>query len=457
MFDNLTEKITDVFRNLGNKGKITENNISDALRQVRIALLEADVNFKVVKEFINKVKEKAIGESVLKSLTPDQQFIKIVHDELVEILGSTDNILHLTVQPSIILMVGLQGSGKTTTCAKLANLQKKKNFKPLLVACDIYRPAAIDQLKFLGDQLNVPVCIRRKETDVVAIAKEALIEANKLGCNLLIVDTAGRLHIDEKMMDEVARLKDFLKPQEILFVADAMTGQDAVRVADEFNKKLEITGIVLTKLDGDARGGAAISIKSVTGKPIKFVGISEKIDGLEPFYPDRLATRILGMGDIVSLAEKVEQNITEEEAKKLEAKLKKGEFTFDDFLKQLQQVRKMGALEDLIAMIPGMSQIKELKQMIPGEKEIKRIECMIQSMTKEERDNPSIINGSRKLRIAKGSGTSVQEINQLLKQFEQSQKMIKQMSKLSKMSFPGAGGGGLPGGLNLKDLGGLFR
>ncbi|HPP88856.1 MAG TPA: signal recognition particle receptor subunit alpha, partial [bacterium] len=257
MFDNLTEKITDIFRNLGNKGKITEDNISDALRQVRIALLEADVNFKVVKEFINKVKEKAIGESVLKSLTPDQQFIKIVHDELVEILGSTDNTLHLTVQPSIILMVGLQGSGKTTTCAKLANLQKKKNFKPLLVACDIYRPAAIDQLKFLGDQLNVPVCIRRKETDVVAIAKEALIEANKLGCNLLIVDTAGRLHIDEKMMDEVARLKDFLKPQEILFVADAMTGQDAVRVADEFNKKLEITGIVLTKLDGDARGGAA--------------------------------------------------------------------------------------------------------------------------------------------------------------------------------------------------------
>ena len=447
MFDNLTGKITDVFKNFRGKGKITEDNIQDALRQVRMALLEADVNFKVVKEFINKVKEKALGEEVLKSLTPDQQFIKIVHDELMAVLGETENILHLTASPSIILLVGLQGSGKTTTCAKLAALLKKKNRKPLLVACDIYRPAAMDQLKFLGEQINVPVFIRRKETDVTAIADESLKEANRLGCDVLIVDTAGRLHIDEKMMEEVARLKKFLNPQEILFVSDSMTGQDAVRVADEFNKQLAVTGIILTKLDGDARGGAAISIRTVTGKPIKFAGISEKIEGLEPFHPDRMASRILGMGDIVSLVEKAEQNITEEQAKKLEAKLRKGQFTLNDFLEQLSQIKKMGPLEDILSMIPGFSQIKEMKTMLPGEKDLKKIECMIQSMTLDERENPKIINGPRKIRISKGSGTQVTDINQLLKQFEQSQKMVKQMSKFAKF--------GMPGGMNLGGLGGL--
>ncbi|HPN29626.1 MAG TPA: signal recognition particle protein [bacterium] len=447
MFDNLTEKITNVFKNFRGKGKITEDNIQDALRQVRMALLEADVNFKVVKEFINKVKEKAVGEEVLKSLTPDQQFIKIVHDELMSVLGETENTLHLTASPSIILLVGLQGSGKTTTCAKLAALLKKKNRKPLLVACDIYRPAAMDQLKFLGEQINVPVFIRRKETDVTVIADESLKEANRLGCDVLIVDTAGRLHIDEKMMEEVARLKKFLNPQEILFVSDSMTGQDAVRVADEFNKQLAVTGIILTKLDGDARGGAAISIRTVTGKPIKFAGISEKIEGLEPFHPDRMASRILGMGDIVSLVEKAEQNISEEQAKKLEAKLRKGQFTLNDFLEQLSQIKKMGPLEDILSMIPGFSQIKEMKTMMPGEKDLKKIECMIQSMTLDERENPKIINGPRKIRISKGSGTQVTDINQLLKQFEQSQRMVKQMSKFAKF--------GMSGGMNLGGLGGL--
>jgi len=436
MFENLTNKINDIFRNISGKGKISESNIQDALKQVRLALLEADVNFKVVKDFINNVKEKALGEVVLKSITPDQQFIKIVHDELVKVLGESDNALQLSGQPSIIMLVGLQGSGKTTTCAKLAAHLKKRNFKPMLAACDVYRPAAIDQLKYLGEQLTVPVISNPQEKDVLKIAASALKESSVLGADVLIVDTAGRLHIDEKMMEEVARLKEFLNPHEILFVSDAMTGQDAVRVADEFNKKLAISGIILTKLDGDARGGAAISIRSVTGRPIKFVGISEKIDGLEPFYPDRMATRILGMGDIVSLVEKAQETITEEEAKKFEQKIKKGQFTLNDFLSQLSQIRKMGALEDLLSMIPGFSQIKDLKAMMPSDKDIKKIECIIQSMTIEEREDPKIINGSRKMRIAKGSGTNVEMVNQLLKQFEQMQKMVKQMSKFSKFGFP---------------------
>lgn len=444
MFDNLTDKFNDIFRRIKGVNKISEKNINDAVREVRIALLEADVHYKVVKDLINNIKEKALGENVLKSLTPDQQFIKIVNDELINFMGAADDGLKLSSTPAVILLVGLQGSGKTTTAAKLANLLKKDGYKPMLVAADIYRPAAVEQLFKLGSMLDIPVYTIEGGKNPVKIAKSSIKESLISGCNVVIIDTAGRLHIDKEMMDEVKNISDEVKPDETLFVADAMSGQDAVNVANEFNSKLPITGVILTKLDGDARGGAAISIKYVINKPIKFVGLGEKIDELEKFYPDRMASRILGMGDVLSLIEKAEKNISEEEAKKLEKKMLKGKFDLEDFLQQLQQIKNMGPLDQLMAMIPGFSQIKELKAFIPSEKDLKRIEAIIQSMTPDERKNPDIINNTRKIRISKGSGTTVQDINKLLKQYFQIQKMMKNIGKFNPMKmfqdFGGVGG-----------------
>ncbi|HOK39955.1 MAG TPA: signal recognition particle protein [bacterium] len=435
MFESLTDKFQEIFKKIKGVDKITESNINEAVREVRLALLEADVNFQVVKELINNIKEKAIGEKVIKSLTPVQQFIKIVNEELIKFMDSPDSGLKLDSTPSVIMLVGLQGSGKTTTAAKLANLIRKEGYKPMLVAADVYRPAAIEQLIKLGEQLNIPVYSVPGSKQPVEIAKNSIKETLKAGCNVTIIDTAGRLHIDDEMMNEVSEISKEVKPNEILFVADAMSGQDAVNVAKEFNNRLPITGIILTKLDGDARGGAAISVKYVINKPIKFVGVGEKIDNLEKFYADRMASRILGMGDILSLIEKAEKTISEEEAKKLEEKLKKGKFDLDDFLNQLQQIRSMGSFEQLLTMIPGFSQLKELKAFAPTEKDIKKTEAIIQSMTRKERANPEILNNSRKLRIAKGSGTTLNDINKLLKQYYMLQKMMKSMSKMNPMNL----------------------
>lgn len=426
LFSSLSEKLQDTFKRLKGKGKLSEADIDAAMREVRIALLEADVNFKVVKKFIASVKERAIGSEVLESLTPGQQVIKIVNDELINLMGEKEaNIVFASKPPTVIMMVGLQGSGKTTSSAKLAKTFKKKGRSPLLAACDIYRPAAIKQLEVLGGQLDIPVFSKGQENPVL-IAKEAIVFARDSGNDIVIIDTAGRLHIDEDLMAELENIKEQVNPTEILLVVDAMTGQDAVNVAEAFDQKFGITGIILTKLDGDTRGGAALSIREVTGKPIKFVGVGEKLDALETFYPDRMASRILGMGDVLTLIEKAQETFDAKKAKEMEAKLRTQQFTLEDFLDQLQQMKSMGPLEDLLGMIPGMG--KQLKNMQIDEKELVKTEAIIQSMTPKERAKPEIINGSRKRRIAMGSGTKVQDVNKILKQFLEARKMMKQFS-----------------------------
>ena len=428
MFNNLTEKFDVIFKKLKGHGKLSEQNIKETMREVRRALLEADVNFKIAKQFIAEVSEQAIGQKVMKSLTPGHQVVKIVHQELINLMGKENFKIKLhSNRLNKIMLVGLQGSGKTTSCAKLANLFRKQNLSPMLVACDIYRPAAIHQLEVLGKQLDIPVYADTKTKNAVKIAKKAIKEAEKSSENLMIFDTAGRLHIDKEMMKEVRNLKQQIKPDYIFFVADAMTGQDAVNVAREFNENLEFNGVILTKLDSDARGGAALSIKAVTGKPVVFVGTGEKTNDFEEFHPDRMANRILGMGDILTLIEKAETELDLEEAEKLAKKLQKNQFTFTDFLSQLHQIKKLGPLDQIMGMLPGMN-AKAMKGLKVDDKEIKHIEAIIYSMTPRERDKPLIINGSRRQRIAKGSGTSVQEVNRLLKQFEQMKKMMKKFS-----------------------------
>jgi len=431
-FEGLSQRLQDVFKKLRGKGKISEEDVNLAMREVRLALLEADVNFKVVKDFIGRVKERAIGQEVLQSLTPGQQIIKIVHDEITALMGGSESKLTFSSRPPTIFMaVGLQGAGKTTTVAKLGKVLLKQGRKPLLVACDIYRPAAIKQLQVLGEQTGIPV-FAMGQNNPLDIARASLEAAKNKGLDTIILDTAGRLHIDSEMMDELVQIKEAVKPDEILLVVDAMTGQDAVNVADHFNSQLGLSGVILTKLDGDSRGGAALSVKAVTGCAIKYVGMGEKLDALEPFYPDRMASRILGMGDVLSLVEKAQANIDQDKAREMERKIREQEFTLEDFLDQMQQVKSMGPLDELLGMIPGMG--KKLKGMSASfdNKEIVHIEAIIQSMTIDERRNPSIINGSRKKRIARGSGTRVQDVNRLLKQFEESRKMMKQLADMSK-------------------------
>ena len=424
-FEGLSSKLQDITKRLRGKARITESDLKEMLREVKLALLEADVNYMIVKEFIASVQEKALGQDVLKSLTPGQQVIKIVKDELVELLGGTESKINFTPNPpTVIMLVGLQGSGKTTTAGKLANLLRKQGKKPLLVACDVYRPAAIKQLQVVGDQLNIPVFANEQSKDVVHIAKQAMSTAMSKLNDVVILDTAGRLHIDEELMQELKNVKTNVKPHEILLVVDSMTGQDAVNVAKSFNENLGIDGVVLTKLDGDTRGGAALSVKKVTGRPIKFAATGEKLSDIEVFHPDRMAQRILGMGDVLSIIEKAEESFDLEEAEKIEKQLKKKEFDLDDYLTQLRQIKKMGSFSSLLKLVPGMNQLKDVKI---DDKEFVRIEAMICSMTKAERKNPKLLNGSRRVRIAKGSGTSVQEINKFMKSFEMTQKMMKQM------------------------------
>ena len=424
-FEGLSSKLQDITKRLRGKARITESDLKEMLREVKLALLEADVNYMIVKEFIASVQEKALGQDVLKSLTPGQQVIKIVKDELVELLGGTESKINFTPNPpTVIMLVGLQGSGKTTTAGKLANLLRKQGKKPLLVACDVYRPAAIKQLQVVGAQLNIPVFANEQSKDVVHIAKQAMSTAMSKLNDVVILDTAGRLHIDEELMQELKNVKANVKPHEILLVVDSMTGQDAVNVAKSFNENLGIDGVVLTKLDGDTRGGAALSVKKVTGRPIKFAATGEKLSDIEVFHPDRMAQRILGMGDVLSIIEKAEESFDLEEAEKIEKQLKKKEFDLDDYLTQLRQIKKMGSFSSLLKIVPGMNQLKDVKI---DEKEFVRIEAMICSMTKAERKNPKLLNGSRRVRIAKGSGTSVQEINKFMKSFEMTQKMMKQM------------------------------
>ncbi|MDP9749974.1 signal recognition particle protein [Thermoanaerobacter pentosaceus] len=431
-FESLSERLQEIFKKLRGKGKLTEKDIKEAMREVKVALLEADVNFKVVKDFINSVTEKALGQEVMESLTPGQQVIKIVNDELIALMGSTQSRLNIGNKvPAVIMMVGLQGSGKTTACGKLANLLKKQGKNPLLVACDVVRPAAIKQLQVVGANVNVPVFTMGDKANPVDIAKASIDYARSHNSDVIIIDTAGRLHIDEELMEELVNIKRAVQPDEILLVVDAMTGQDAVNVASSFNERLDITGVVLTKLDGDTRGGAALSIKAVTQKPIKYVGTGEKLTDLEPFYPDRMASRILGMGDVLTLIEKAQAAIDEKKAQELGQKLLTKQFTLEDFLEQLQSLKNMGPLDQLLSMIPGMNK-NMLKNVDISEKDLKRIEAIIQSMTKEERQNPSIINGSRKKRIAKGSGTTIQQVNSLLKQFEETKKMMKKFADIDK-------------------------
>ena len=431
-FEGLSAKLQEVTRKLRGKARITESDLKEMLREVKLALLEADVNYAIVKEFINTIQEKALGQDVLKSLTPGQQVIKIVKDELIELLGGTESKINFTPNPpTVIMLVGLQGSGKTTTAGKLANLLRKQGKKPLLVACDVYRPAAIKQLQVVGGQLNIPVYANENSKDVVRIARQAIdVAISKLN-DVVILDTAGRLHIDEELMNELKNVKENVKPHEILLVVDAMTGQDAVNVAKSFNDALGIDGVVLTKLDGDTRGGAAISVKKITGRPIKFAATGEKLSDIEVFYPERMASRILGMGDVLSIIEKAEEAIDIEEAEKLEKQLKKKkDLDLDDYLTQLKQIKKMGSFSSILKMIPGMNQLKDVKV---DDKEFVRIEAMISSMTKEERQNPKLLNGNRRLRIAKGSGTSVQEINKFMKSFEMTQKMMRKMKDSKNM------------------------
>ena len=424
-FEGLSNRLQEITRKMRGKARITESDLKEMLREVKLALLEADVNYKIVKEFINTIQEKALGQDVLKSLTPGQQVVKIVKDELVELLGGVESKVNFTPNPpTIIMLVGLQGSGKTTTAGKLANLFRKQGKKPLLVACDVYRPAAIKQLQVVGAQLNIPVFSNEQSKDVVHIAKQAInVAISKLN-DVIILDTAGRLQIDEQLMQELKNVKTTVKPHEILLVVDSMTGQEAVNVADTFNKEVGIDGIVLTKLDGDTRGGAALSVKKVTGKPIKFAATGEKLSDIEVFHPDRMAQRILGMGDILSVIEKAEDTFDMEQAEKLEKQMRKKEFDLDDYLAQLRQVKKMGSFSSLLKLIPGMNQLKDIKV---DDKEFEKIEAMICSMTKQEKRNIKILNGSRRQRIAKGSGTSVQEVNKFIKSFEMTQKMMKQL------------------------------
>ncbi|MDD2309062.1 MAG: signal recognition particle protein [Desulfuromonadaceae bacterium] len=449
MFDSLSDKLESVFKKLRGQGVMTEDNIKEALREVRLALLEADVNFKVVKDFVENVRRKAVGTEVLSSMSPGQQVIKIVHDELVAIMGGgEDNSLDLAAKPPVaIMMVGLQGAGKTTTCGKLGNLLKKQKRRPLLVPADVYRPAAIEQLKTVGRQLGLEVFASTVDQKPLDICISAMKFAELNGYDTVILDTAGRHQIDDFLMNELREINEAVQPREILFVADAMTGQEAVTIASGFNDRLEISGVVLSKLDGDAKGGAALSIKAVTGKPIKFVGLGEKLDALEVFHADRLVSRILGMGDVLTLVEKAQTLFDEKETTLLQQKLKKNQFDLEDFLAQMQQIKKLGSVESIMGMIPGMGKMmKQMKGAQPSENEIKRIEAIIRSMTPGERANHGIINGSRRLRISKGSGTSVQEVNLLLKRFTDAQKMMKMMQKLGpKGLLKGMGGLGGPG------------
>lgn len=431
-FEGLAEKLQQTMRKLRGAGKLNEKDVKDAMREVKMALLEADVSFKVVKDFINKVTERAVGHEVLESLTPGQQVIKIVNEQLTELMGSTQSkIVFASKPPTILMIVGLQGAGKTTTCGKLGLVLKKQGKNPLLVACDVYRPAAIKQLQVVGGQVGVEVFNMGDRVNPVDISKAAIAHALKNGNDVVIIDTAGRLHIDEELMGELSDIKQNVKPTEILLVVDSMTGQDAVNVAESFNEKLGIDGVILTKLDGDTRGGAALSVKSVTGKPIKFAGMGEKLEDLEPFYPDRMASRILGMGDVLSLIEKAQAAFDEKKALELEKKLRTQQFTFDDFLDQLQQMKKMGPLSSILEMIPGFNSSK-LKGLEVDDKELVKVEAIIKSMTKKERQNPEIINGSRRKRIAAGSGTSIQDVNKVMKNFEQTKKMMKQFAGMEK-------------------------
>ncbi len=425
-FEGLSSRLQEITRKLKGKARITEEDLKEVLREVKLALLEADVNYKIVKEFVKVIEEKALGADVLKSLTPGQQVIKIVKDELVSLLGGEGSKINFTPNPpTVIMLIGLQGSGKTTTAGKLANLIRKQGKKPLLVACDVYRPAAIKQLQVIGKQLDIPVYTNEETKDVCIIAKQAISQAISKLNDVIIIDTAGRLQIDEALMQELKNLKLHVKPHEILLVVDAMTGQDAVNIADSFNQALGIDGIVLTKLDGDTRGGAALSVKKITGRPIKFIATGEKLNDMEVFYPDRMASRILGMGDVLSIIEKAEETFDLEETAKLEKKLKKQGFDLEDYLTQLRQMKKMGSFSSILKMIPGFNKLKDVEI---DEKEFVRIEAMICSMTAEERRNPKILNGSRRLRIAKGSGTTVEQINKFMKSFEMTQKMMKDMT-----------------------------
>ena len=440
MLENLGNRFQDIFKKIRGHGRLSESNIKDALREVKMSLLEADVNYKVVKDFTNKISEKAIGTEVIKGVNPAQQFIKLVNDELVELLGGTSSKLTKGLRnPTIIMLAGLQGAGKTTFAAKLAKFLKKQNEKLLLVGVDVYRPAAIQQLQVLGQQIGVDVYSEEDSKDVVGIATRAIEKAKEINATYMIVDTAGRLHIDETLMEELKELKRAIKPQEILLVVDAMIGQDAVNLAESFNNALSVDGVILTKLDGDTRGGAALSIKAVVGKPIKFIGVGEKLNDIEIFHPDRLVSRILGMGDVVSLVEKAQEVIDENEAKSLEEKIKSQKFDLNDFLKQLQTIKRLGSLGGILKLIPGIPKIDDLA---PAEKEMKKVEAIIQSMTKEERKKPDILKASRKIRIAKGSGTDVSDVNKLLKQFEQMKSMMKMFSsgKIPNMGAMGKGG-----------------
>lgn len=437
LFEGLSGKLQEAMKKLRGKGRVTEKDVKEMMREIKLALLEADVNFKVVKDFIGKVSERAVGQEVLESLTPGQQVIKIVHEELINLMGSANSkVTFSSKPPTMYMMVGLQGSGKTTTSGKLANLLRKQGKKPLLVACDVYRPAAIKQLQVVGSQLGIEVFSMGDKTNPVDIAKAAVEYAKSRQYDLVIIDTAGRLHINEELMEELQNIKEAVRPQEILLVVDSMTGQDAVNVAESFNEKLGVDGIILTKLDGDTRGGAALSVKAVTGKPIKFIGMGEKLNDIEPFFPDRMASRILGMGDVLSLIEKAQEAFDEKKALELEKKMRTQQFTLEDFLEQMQQIKKMGPLNQLLAMIPGFN-ANVMKDIELDEKKMARVEAIIKSMTKEERNNPSIINGSRRKRIAAGSGTTVQEVNKLLKEFEEMKKMMKMMTEMGKRGKKG--------------------
>lgn len=448
MFQNLTEKINAAFKKFKNKGKLTEDDVKTGMREIKLALLEADVNFKVVREFIKKVTERAVGADVLESLLPAQQIVKIVNEELTALMGGENEKIHLNSRPpTVIMMVGLQGAGKTTHCGKLAGAFRKQGRRPLLVACDVYRPAAIKQLQVIGEQLDIPVYSEGTDVSPVEIAKAGIEHAKKHGHDIVFIDTAGRLHIDEKMMEELQNIKNAVSPDEILLVVDAMLGQDAVNVAETFNNMLDITGVILTKLDGDTRGGAALSVRYVTGKPIKYVGVGEKLDAIEPFYPDRMASRILGMGDVLSLIEKAEQAFDEKQAAELERKLRESTFTLDDYLEQFRQIKNMGSMEQLMAMMPNMPGVNagKMRDAQIDEKAIGKIEAIILSMTPRERTNPDLLNASRKKRIAAGSGTSVEDINSLLRQFEQVKQLMKKLSGSKR--FGGFGGMGGMGGL----------
>ncbi len=458
MFESLTNKFNDVFRNMSGRGKISENNISEAMRQVRTALLEADVNYKVVKDFCETVQEKALGAEVIKSLHPGQMMIKIVNDELTSLMGPVDTRIYFVQPgPTVILMAGLQGSGKTTTTGKLGKYLVSKGRNPLLVANDLQRPAAIEQLKTLGNQLDIPVYSETDHKDAVKVAKNSIKYAKQNGCDVVILDTAGRLHIDDELMDELGRICKAVKPQQIYLVCDSMTGQDAVNSAKEFNERLELDGVILTKLDGDARGGAALSVKAVTGKPIKFIGIGEKLDNLEEFHPERMASRILGMGDVVTLVEKAQEQVDEEEALKMQEKMSKGKLTFDDFLKQMETMNKMGGMKSIMKLIPGMGQLGDMDV---DDGQIRRLKGIVHSMTKQERQDPDIIDGSRRRRIARGCGVQPNEVSSLVKTFNQTRQMMKAMSgmgmmgrmkalsQMGKMDAFGEGGG--LGGVKVK-------